>query len=234
MRKGAGRWRTRAAQPLPDRGGRAKAARRDAQEGGPPCTTGLLLVAAATALIAVLGWFFFGPRRTRTARVEGGVQRAEVTVHGGYSPDRIRVHQGLPVKLVCNRQEAGEGTFQGAFARLRTSAALPAYTRTTVRLNPPAATEFGFACGMNVVHGTLLVEPDGTGSTISPCASRCRCSRDGSEGRGPGGSGHGDGRAARGDRRPYPTRDRWCGGRRPSAFEELLTQCGTQASPANE
>ncbi|KOT89948.1 hypothetical protein ADK86_27800 [Streptomyces sp. NRRL F-5755] len=72
--------------------------------------TDLVVVAAATVLIAVLGWFFFGPRRTRSARVEGGVQRAEVTVRGGYSPDRIRVRQGLPVELVFDRQEAGECT----------------------------------------------------------------------------------------------------------------------------
>ncbi len=42
-----------------------------------------------------LGGFFFGPRRAR-ARAPGGVQRVEVTVRGGYSPDLIRVRQGVP------------------------------------------------------------------------------------------------------------------------------------------
>ena len=43
------------------------------------------------------------------------------------------------------------------------SAALPAYERTTVRLDPGEAGEFGFACGMNMIHGTLIVEPAADG-----------------------------------------------------------------------
>ncbi|MFF8191070.1 hypothetical protein ACF05L_09365 [Streptomyces bobili] len=46
----------------------------------------VVVVVSAAVLIAALGWFFFGPRRARTARLEGGVQRVEVTVRGGYSP----------------------------------------------------------------------------------------------------------------------------------------------------
>ena len=51
---------------------------------------------AAAAAIGGLGWFFFGPRRARSAQLEGGVQRVEVTVRGGYSPDVIRLRQGVP------------------------------------------------------------------------------------------------------------------------------------------
>ncbi|MGH2674084.1 MAG: heavy metal translocating P-type ATPase, partial [Actinomycetota bacterium] len=35
---------------------------------------------------------------------------------------------------------------------------LPAFSRTTVELLPHQSGEYGFACGMNMVHGTLLVE----------------------------------------------------------------------------
>ena len=44
---------------------------------------------AAVVAIGGLGWFFFGPRRARSAQMDGGVQRAVVTVKGGYSPDVI-------------------------------------------------------------------------------------------------------------------------------------------------
>jgi P-type Cu+ transporter len=47
------------------------------------------------------------------------------------------------------------------FPDLAVSAALPAFGRTTVRLDPAAAGEFGFACGMNMIHGTLIVDPGG-------------------------------------------------------------------------
>jgi P-type Cu+ transporter len=119
----------------------------------------VVVVLAAVLSIAGLGWFFFGPRRVGAARVEGGVQRVEVTVRGGYSPDLIKVRQGTPVELVFDRQEAGECTSRVVFPDLKVGAGLPAHARTTVRLNPDRPGSFGFACGMNMIHGTLLVEP---------------------------------------------------------------------------
>ncbi len=118
----------------------------------------VVLTVAVVALVG-LGWFFFGPRRARTAHLEDGVQRIEVTVRGGYSPDLIRVRQGVPVELTFDRHESGDCTSRVVFADLQLSAALPAYERTTVRFRPGEAGSFGFACGMNMIHGTLLVEP---------------------------------------------------------------------------
>ncbi|MEV0170660.1 heavy metal translocating P-type ATPase [Streptomyces sp. NPDC050803] len=119
----------------------------------------IVVVLASAVLVAVLVWYFFGPRRAGAARLEGGVQRVEVTVRGGYSPDVIKVRQGTPVELVFDRQEAGECTSRVVFPDLKVGAGLPAHTRTTVRLSPDRPGSFGFACGMNMIHGTLLVEP---------------------------------------------------------------------------
>ncbi|HKE52335.1 MAG TPA: heavy metal translocating P-type ATPase, partial [Actinomycetes bacterium] len=128
----------------------------------------VVVVATALGLVA-LGWFFFGPRRAGTAALDGGVQRIEVTVRGGYRPDVIRVRQGVPVELVFDRQESGECTSRVVFPALRASAALPAYQRTTVRLQPTEPGVVTFACGMNMVHGKLLVESAGSnGSNGSP------------------------------------------------------------------
>ncbi|MFE7754522.1 heavy metal translocating P-type ATPase [Streptomyces sp. NPDC057418] len=129
----------------------------------------VVVLALAVVLVAGLGWFFFGPRKARTAQLEGGVQRVEVTVRGGYRPDVIKVRQGLPVELVFDRQESGECTNRVVFPDLRVSAGLPAYARTTVRVVPDRAGSFGFACGMNMIHGTLLVEgvDDAGGTTTS-------------------------------------------------------------------
>ncbi|MFE0512038.1 cupredoxin domain-containing protein, partial [Streptomyces sp. NPDC058964] len=130
-------------------------------------TLEIVVVLASAALIAALGWYFFGPRRAGAARLEGGVQRVEVTVRGGYSPDVIKVRQGTPVELVFDRQEAGECTSRVVFPDLKVGAGLPAHTRTTVRLNPDRSGSFGFDCGMNMIHGTLLVEPpEGTAPPI--------------------------------------------------------------------
>jgi Cu+-exporting ATPase len=119
-----------------------------------------VVIASAFAMTG-LGWFFFAPRRARAAELAGGVQRITVTVRGGYSPDVIRARQGVPLELVFDRQESGDCTSRVVFPDLAVSASLPAFERTTVHLAPARAGSFGFACGMNMVHGMLIVDPDG-------------------------------------------------------------------------
>src|SRR6266566_4409786 len=121
------------------------------------------IVVLITTLIAIAGlaWFFFAPRRAHAAELSGGVQRVTVTVRGGYSPDVIRARRGVPLEVVFDRQESGDCTSRVVFPDLAVSAALPAFAGATVRLDPVAAGEFGFACGMNMIHGTLIVDPDG-------------------------------------------------------------------------
>ena len=132
----------------------------------------VIVVIAAAAALAGLGWFFFGPRKARAAELAGGVQRLVVTVKGGYSPELIRLRQGIPAELVFDRQETGDCTSHVVFPDFQLSVALPAYQRTRVRLDPAEAGEFGFACGMNMIHGTLIVEPGpgGDGSGMPPIA----------------------------------------------------------------
>src|SRR5215472_15801162 len=121
----------------------------------------IAVVIGAVAALAGLAWFFFAPRRARAAELAGGVQRITVTVRGGYSPDVIRAQQGVPLEVVFDRQESGDCTSRVVFPELAVSASLPACEQTTVLLEPARAGSFGFACGMNMVHGTLIVDPDG-------------------------------------------------------------------------
>ena len=109
--------------------------------------------------VAGLGWYFFAPRKGRIATPGDGVQKIAVTVRGGYSPKLIHVRQGVPLEIEFDRQESGECTNRVVFAGLGVNAGLPAYTKTTVRLRPDRAGTFGFACGMNMIHGTLVVDP---------------------------------------------------------------------------
>jgi len=121
----------------------------------------LLVSAAGGVLIAVLAWFFFGPKQARRAEVRGGVQVVEITVKGGYSPNLIRVQAGVPLRLVFDRQESGDCSSRVVFPDFGVSRSLAAFGRTTVELLPERSGEYGFACGMNMLHGTLVVEPAG-------------------------------------------------------------------------
>ena len=124
----------------------------------------LVVTIGGALLIAALAWFFFGPRRVGGAKLRGGLQEVEIMVKGGYSPNLIRVQEGVPLRLVFDRQEAGDCTARVVFPDLGISRSLPAFARTTVEFTPEQSGEFGFACGMNMVHGTLLVEANGSGS----------------------------------------------------------------------
>src|SRR5712692_1521069 len=119
----------------------------------------LFVIGGGALATALLAWYFFGPRRAGIAQRVGGAQEVRVTVRGGYSPDVVRVQQGVPLRLVFDRQESGECTSRVVFPDFGLNRALPAYATTVVELTPERPGEFGFACGMNMVHGRLLVEP---------------------------------------------------------------------------
>ena len=126
----------------------------------------VIVIIAAVAILGVLWWFFFGPKNARQAELVGGVQEVDITVKGGYSPDVIRVTEGVPLRLRFDRQESGDCTSRVVFADFRASKTLPAFGTATLEFTPDKVGEFKFACGMNMIHGTLIVEPsDGSAST---------------------------------------------------------------------
>ena len=119
----------------------------------------VIVLAAAIVAVVGLGWYFFAPRRAVDAALSGGVQRVQVTVRGGYSPNVVQVRQGVPVEMEFDRQESGDCSARVVFPDLQLSAALPAHQRTIVRFTPQQSGSFLFACGMNMIQGTLVVTP---------------------------------------------------------------------------
>ena len=120
--------------------------------------TEILVTASGVALTGALAYFFFGPKRAGRAEIRGGVQEVQITVRGGYSPNLIRVQEGVPLRLVFDRQENSDCSARVVFPDFRVSKSLAAFGRTVVDLMPGRAGEYGFACGMNMLHGTLVVE----------------------------------------------------------------------------
>ena len=119
--------------------------------------------------IAVLARFFFRSRAAVEAVEQAGVQEVRVVVRGGYSPDVIQARTGLPVRIVFDRQEDGDCSSRVVFADLSLSRFLAPFAQTTVEFTPTRPGSYGFACGMNMIHGTLLVE--GEPSTASDNAA---------------------------------------------------------------
>ena len=116
-----------------------------------------LIIGAGGVLTVLLGWYFFGPKKSHRAEVTGGVQEVTVTVKGGYRPDVIEVQSGVPVRVLFDRQESGDCSSRVVFPDFRINQALPAYASTAVEFLPGAPGEYGFACGMNMLHGRVRV-----------------------------------------------------------------------------
>jgi P-type Cu+ transporter len=118
----------------------------------------LLVFAGGLAAIGLLAWYFFGPKKALQAVLRGAHQEATVTVKGGYDPAVVRVRRGVPLRLIFDRQESSDCSARVVFADFGVSRALPAFGTTVVELTPEKTGVFGFACGMNMLHGTLVVE----------------------------------------------------------------------------
>ena len=124
--------------------------------------TEIVVVIGGIALIAALAWYFFGPRTAVGAQLEGGRQVVDITVRGGYSPNLVRIEAGKPVRLRFDRQENSDCSARVVFPDLRKSASLAAFGTTVLDLDITEPGEYSWACGMNMLHGTLIAEaPDG-------------------------------------------------------------------------
>jgi len=121
-------------------------------------TSELIVMVASIAVVGFLWWFFFGPKKARRAEIVGGIQQVTITVKGGYSPNVVRVRAGMPVRLNFDRQESGDCTSRVVLPEYALSKTLPPFGTASLEFTPDDAGEFGFACGMNMVQGTLVVE----------------------------------------------------------------------------
>jgi plastocyanin domain-containing protein len=121
-------------------------------------TTEMIVVLGGAGLIGLVLWYFFGERESVAAAVnDAGVQAIEVTVKGGYSPDVISVKRGVPVRLSFYRDETSSCSEQVILGDFGIARDLPAFKTTTIEFTPDKAGEFPFTCGMNMLHGKLVV-----------------------------------------------------------------------------
>jgi plastocyanin domain-containing protein len=122
--------------------------------------TGQILVTlGGVALIAFILWFFFGPRTATSARATtGGIQEIEVSVRASYSPDRIEVRAGRPVRIKFHRYDPNPCTDQVVFPDFGVVRDLPLGKDEVIEITPKAPGEYPFHCGMNMVRGKLIAK----------------------------------------------------------------------------
>lgn len=122
--------------------------------------TQYVVTAAGLGAIVWVLWYFLVATGTATAATPtDGVQEVRITVKGGYTPDTIVVQAGRPVRMLFYRDETADCSERLVFEQFGVDVAVPAFQTTAVEFTPTTAGEFPFRCGMNMLHGLLVVEP---------------------------------------------------------------------------
>ena len=113
----------------------------------------------AVVLIGLVNWFFLGRRTTTVAATVTGAQQAiTIRVEGGYSPNRIEVERGKPVRLTFDRREDNPCSDELVVPAFHIHQSLPAFRQTVIEFTPREAGEFEFKCGMGMLHGSIKVK----------------------------------------------------------------------------
>jgi plastocyanin domain-containing protein len=120
----------------------------------------LAVVGVCAVLLVAIYVFFFGRRKAVLAAAgrSGGAQTVTVVVQGGYKPDLIVARRGVPLTLVFDRREESPCSDEIVLPDFGIRRALPAHQKTEISLVPERAGDFEFTCGMNMLHGKILVE----------------------------------------------------------------------------
>ena len=121
-------------------------------------TAEVIVTLAGLATIAWIVWYFWIFRKEGVTVTEiAGVQRAAITVKGGYDPDTIVVRLGKPVRLDFTRRESSLCSEMVLFDGIGKSAQLPENETVTIEFTPDKAGEIPFQCQMGMLRGRVIV-----------------------------------------------------------------------------
>lgn len=104
--------------------------------------------------IAFTYWFFL-MKKGKKVKVEDFV---DIVVEGGYSPEVISIKKGKTTKINFIRKDVNSCLEEVVLPDFRIRKYLPLNEKVTVEIKPEKTGEFGYACGMNMFHGKIIVE----------------------------------------------------------------------------
>ncbi|EDY37646.1 copper-translocating P-type ATPase [Cyanobium sp. PCC 7001] len=123
-----------------------------------PLVVKVLVALGGVGLIALELWWFLGRHgEAASAAAESGMQTVRITVQGGYSPARVRLRAGQPVRLVFHRLDPSACVAKVVVPDLQRSLDLPLDAEVSLDLPPLAPGRYPFHCGMAMVRGELEV-----------------------------------------------------------------------------
>lgn len=122
----------------------------------------ITVTALGIAGIAFVYWFFL-MKKTKETAVTGsadstGSLQVDITVEGGYTPEVIAIPKGKTTKINFIRKDPSSCLEEVVLSDFKIRKHLPLNEKVTVELTPQQTGEFGYACGMNMYHGKIIVK----------------------------------------------------------------------------
>ncbi len=116
----------------------------------------LAVITGGIGLIgAELWWFMLSKTKSQKAKINQGIQSVDIVVDGGYTPDRIEVRAGEPVKLNFFRKDPNNCLSQVLLPDFNQALDLTINQITSVEIVPEKPGEYTFTCGMNMYRGVI-------------------------------------------------------------------------------
>ena len=114
----------------------------------------IIVTIAGIVGMGFIYWFFLMKNEKEVA-VSGSV---DITVEGGYSPEVISIPKGKTTKINFIRKDPSSCLEEVVLGDFKIRKHLPLNQKVTVELTPQQSGEFGYACGMNMYHGKIIVK----------------------------------------------------------------------------
>ena len=125
----------------------------------------IFVLTASTALSLFILYYFFGPKKeTVEATATKNIQVATIVVDGAFVPSDLELKTNVPAEITFDRRDHGECTDWVVFNRFpnqenqEIKSYLPEGKKTTVKFTPTQTGNYGFACGMGMNHGRLVIK----------------------------------------------------------------------------
>ncbi len=98
-------------------------------------------------------WFFLMKKVSEVVVVDS----VDITVEGGYSPEKISVPKGKKTKLNFIRKDSNSCLEEVVIGDFGVRKYLPLNEKVVIEINPQKAGEFTYSCGMGMFHGKIIV-----------------------------------------------------------------------------
>lgn len=113
----------------------------------------IIVAIISTAGIVFIYWFFL-MKKEKVVLVKDSI---DIIVEGGYSPNTISIPHGKTTKINFLRKDPSSCLEEVVLGDFKIRKYLPLNQKVTIELTPKEVGDFGFACGMNMVHGKIIV-----------------------------------------------------------------------------